>query len=78
MAGLKSEGSVSFLHCRRFTPIPVCPGSRSVTLRVGCLNVRRCCEVEKMDGIGLMFEEKTLNAVGLSETKIRGERRIGY
>ena len=53
-------------------PGPVCPGSESGVLRIGCLNVRGCNEVEKRAEIGSMFEEFKLDILGLSETKMRG------
>ena len=41
-------------------------------LRMGCLNVRGCGEVEKRDEIGCTFEERKLDVLSLSETKLRG------
>ena len=52
-------------------PAPVRPGSDSGVLRIGCLNVRGCNEVEKGDEIGSMFEECKLDILGLNETKLR-------
>ena len=48
-----------------------CPGSESGALRIVCLNVRGCNEVEKGDEIGSMFEECKLDILGLNETKLR-------
>ena len=38
-------------------PAPVLPGSESKVLRIGCMNVRGCNELEKRDEIGSIFEE---------------------
>ena len=59
-------------------PAPVCPGSKSRMLRIGCLYVRGCNEVEKRDEIGSMFEKCKLDILGLSEAKLRGEGELSF
>ena len=41
-------------------PAPVRPGNESGVLRIGCLNLRGCNEVEKRDEIGSMSVEAVL------------------
>ena len=59
-------------------PDLVRPGSESGMLRISCLNVRGCNEVEKRHEIGSMFEECKLDILGLSETELRGERVLSF
>ena len=60
------------------SPAPVSPGSETVVLRIDCLNVRCCNEVEKRDEIGSMFEDCKLDILGLSEIKLREEEELNF
>ena len=60
------------------SPAPVRPGSESGVLRIGCLNVRVCNEMEKRGEIGSMFEVCKLDILGLIETKLRGEGELSF
>src|SRR5678815_4689726 len=52
-------------------------GRREV-IRVGCMNVRGVNEDLKREEVGLMFEEKRLDVLGLTETKLKGKREMEF
>src|SRR5678815_3139166 len=52
-------------------------GRREV-IRVGCMNVRGVNEDLKREEVGLMFEEKRLDVLGLTETKLKGKREMDF
>src|SRR5678816_1421047 len=52
-------------------------GRREV-IRVGCMNVRGVNEDLKREEVGLMFEEKRLDVLGITETKLKGKREMDF
>ena len=51
---------------------------KSFVLRVACLNARGVNEVGKREEIGIMFEERGLDILALSETKLKGSGEVEF
>src|SRR5678816_2370624 len=51
---------------------------RRVVIRVGCMNVSGVNEDLKREEVGLMFEEKRLDVLGITETKLKGKREMNF
>ena len=43
-------------------------------MKVACLNVRGVNEESKREEVGILFKERELDILALSETKLKGER----
>ena len=47
-------------------------------VRVGCLNVRGVNDEGKREEIGVLFEERGLDILALSETKLKGKGEVMF
>src|SRR5678815_5169384 len=52
-------------------------GKREV-IRVGCMNVRGVNEYLNREDVGLIFEERRLDVLGITETKLKGKREMDF